>query len=86
MFNDNYDFGHVIETITLTKQSVRFGRIFYRMSKFSHGWIKIEFGDIRGILGTSYHLNGKQINARARLKKRKGYEVEYHGIMEKKND
>jgi hypothetical protein len=78
---NNYDYGHVIETMTLTKQTIRFGRIFYRMSKLSHGWIKIEFGDIRGILGTRYHLNGKGINARAKAKKRKGYKVENHALM-----
>jgi hypothetical protein len=81
MFNDNYDYGHVVETITLTKQSVRFGRIFYRMSKLSLGWIKIEFGDTRGIKGTSYHLNGKGINARAKIKRRKGYKIEHHALM-----
>jgi hypothetical protein len=83
MSNDNYDYGHVVETMTLTKQSIRFGRIFYRISRLSRGWIKIEFGDTRGILGTRHHLNGRRINARAKVKKRIGYKVESHIIMTK---
>ena len=76
----NSDYGEIVEIMVLKKGKCCQKR-WYKMTRYSKGWIKLEFGDNYRHHVIGYHHNGKSIQRCKREKIWKGYKVSYHRIV-----
>lgn len=76
------DNGEIKEIILLNRKSNRFGEIWYKLTKFSSGWIRIEYGNQQEKHCRGDFLSDKTMRGRARQKIKKGYKIHTHIIIE----
>jgi len=75
----HYDYGKTTELVFLKHNSG--DGVWYKITKFETGWIRIDFGINETHRGYRYIINKKSISERISEKKRKGYEVITHKIF-----